>query len=242
MKNSQSGNVLVYILIAVALLAALSYTIAQSGRGSIASMHAEQSRLHATEIIEYGGILGQAVSQIRLRGYLESEISLENNIVAGYTNVNCTDSECEIFDVNGGGVRYLAPKPAWLDGAQSAQLRYGELYFNAESSAVDVGSNADDLILFIPYLKKEVCMAVNKQLDLTPASRDVPLETHGPFAVNIKFVGSYGSAFDRKVSGDGTTGQTDILYGKMAGCTEASGTASTPASGTFHYYQVLIAR
>lgn len=242
MKNSQSGNVLIYVLIAVALLAALSYAIAQSGRGSIGGLGKEQARLYATEIMEYGGVMAQAVSQIRLRGYRDIEISLENNIISDYENTNCTDSECEIFNVNGGGVHYLVPKSAWLDGTQSGQLRYGEVYFHGAASVVEVGLSADDLIMFVPYLKKDICTAINKQLGVVPSGRDVPLEINGPFAVNMKFVGSYGVAFDRKVSGDGTVGDSEILYGKMAGCTEASGTASTPDAGTYHYFQVLIAR
>ena len=242
MKNSQSGNVLIYILIAVALLAALSYAIAQSGRGNVGNVNKEQSRLYAIEILKYGGVIRQAVSQIRLRGYQDIEISLENNIVDDYENTNCSDSECEIFNVNGGGVHYLAPKSVWLDNAQSSEFDYGTLYFHGEASVVEVGLNRDDLIMFIPYIKKSICMALNEQLGIVPSGRDVPLETNGPFAVNVKFVGDFGVALDRKVSGDGTVGDDQVLYGKMAGCTEASGTASTPLAGTYHYYQVLLAR
>ncbi|PCJ03203.1 MAG: hypothetical protein COB14_00265 [Alphaproteobacteria bacterium] len=242
MKNSQSGNVLIYILIVVALLAALSYAIAQSGRGSVGGLSKERARLYATEILEYGGIIRQAVSQIRLRGYQDREISLENNIVADYENTNCDDSECEIFNVNGGGVHYFAPKSVWLDNTQSSESEYGTLYFHGEASVVEVGLVRDDLIMFMPYVKKEICMAINKQLGIVLSGRDVPLETNGPFAVNMKFVGDFGIALDRKVSGDGTVGDDQVLYGKMAGCTEASGTASTPLAETYHYYQVLLAR
>ena len=242
MKRFESGNAIFYVLIAVGLLAALSYTVAQSTRGNVNNITIERAGLYAAEIIEYGNVMSMAVSQARLRGYTMSEVSFENAVVSGYTNANCLESECKIFDLAGGAVHYMVPKPEWLDSAQSGQLRYGELYFHAETSAIEVGENDDDLIMFIPYLKKGLCEAINAKLGLTPASRDVPLEMHGPFAVNIKFTGSYVASFDRKVSGDGTTGETDILYGKTAGCTEASGTASTPLTGTYHYYQVLIAR
>lgn len=242
MKRFESGNVIFYVLIAVGLLAALSYTVAQSIRGNVSSITTQRAGLYAAEIIEYGNVMSRAVAQTRLRGYLDTEISFENSVVSGYANASCLESECEIFDLAGGGVHYMVPKDDWLDSAHSGQLRYGELYFHAESSAIDVGESDDDLIMFIPYLKKELCEAINAKLDLSPVTDDVPVETDGPFAVNIKFTGSYVSAFDRKVSGDGTTGETEILYGKMAGCTEASGTASVPASGTYHYYQVLIAR
>lgn len=242
MKNSQSGNVLFYILLAVMLLAALAYAVAQGGRSSINSVSAERARLFATEILGYGDVVANATGQSKLRGYTDSEISFENSVVTGYANASCSEGECKIFALNGGGVNYMKPNDEWLDTAQSGQSRYGELYVHSRSNVEDVGTGNDDLILFIPYLKKEICVAINKLLGIVPASRDVPRETNGPFAVNIKFDGTYVQAADSKVSGDGTTGQTQILYGKQAGCTESSGGASNPPAGTFHFFKVLIAR
>ncbi len=242
MHKDQSGNVLFYILIAVALLAALSYAIAQSGRSSGSNISSERAALYATEIIEYGNIISQAVSQIRLRDYKDTEISFENNVVSGYTNANCTDSECEIFNINGGGIHYMPPKSDWLDSSNSSASLYGELYFNGSSSAIEIGTSSDDLILFIPYIKQDLCIAINKKLGIIPTTDKVPSEINGPFDVADKFTGSYGSTLDHKVSGNATTGETSILYGKNSGCTEASGSSPNPASGTYHYYQVLIAR
>lgn len=242
MKGNQSGNVLFYILIAVALLAALSYAVAQGGRSSLSGLTDEKSRLFAGEILEYADSLSNAVSQIKLRGYTEAQVSFENSIVSGYANANCSEDFCKVFALDGGGVNYMAPKMDWLDSGSSGQLRYGELYIHAQSHVVDVGTSDDDLVLFIPYLKKELCIAINDLLGIEPTGQDVPSETNGPFAVNIKFDGTYVQVADRKVSGDGTTGQTDILYGKQAGCTESSGGASNPSAGTYHFFKVLIPR
>ena len=78
MNNSQSGNVLFYILIAVALLAALSYTVAQSTRGNVSQLSAERARLYATEIIENGNVISSAVSQLRLRGVGLDELCFDH--------------------------------------------------------------------------------------------------------------------------------------------------------------------
>ena len=58
MKNNQSGNVLFYILIGVALLAALSFAVTHTSRGTLSHLTREQSNLLATEIIEYSTLLG----------------------------------------------------------------------------------------------------------------------------------------------------------------------------------------
>lgn len=177
-----------------------------------------------------------------MRGYSNTQISFENDFVLGYSNPNCTIDECKIFTLNGGGINYQMPKPDWLDSDYSSELRYGELYFHATASADGAGTNSDDLIMFIPYVGKDICIAINKALGIKPLSDEVPSETNGPFAINIKFSGTYGFAYDLKVSGNATTGEPNILSGKMAGCTKASGTASTPPLGSYHYFQVLIAR
>jgi hypothetical protein len=242
MIRNQSGNVIFYVLIAVALLAAMSYVVAQSGRGGVGSLSSDKAALYADEIISYGNVVSQSTDQIRLRGYLVEWLSFENSVVAGYENPTCSDDECKIFHISGGGVNYIAPKSAWLDFDQSAQPHYGEYYIYGGASSGGFATARDDLILFLPYIKKDICIAINDKLGTTPSARDVPLETNGPFESGDKFIGTFGSSLDYKVYGDGTVGQTDILFGKSGGCTESSGGGALPPAGTYHYYQVLQAR
>ncbi len=242
MRNTQSGNVLFIILIAVALLAGLSYAVTQSNRGGGSGFSSQKADLYASEIMGYGNIVSQAVSQIRLRGYSDTEISMENSEVSGYANPNCAIDECKIFNLSGGGISYQAPKSDWLDSSQSSNVHYGELYFHGEASVVGVGTDSDDLIMFIPYVKQEICIAINKALNISPLNVPTPLETNGPFYSNMKFTGSYGSSNDVTVSGDGTVGEQTILNGKSTGCTQSSGGGAIPSVGSYHYFQVLIAR
>lgn len=242
MKNAQSGNVLFYILLAVALLAGLSYAVSQGGRSSTQGLTAERARIFATEIIEYAEALATATAQVRLRGYTEGQVSFENDIVSGYENAICTSDECKVFALAGGGVNYIAPHEEWLDQTRSSLPRYGELYFHGGTHVVNVGSENDDLIMFISYLHRDVCIAINDLLGIKPTGRAVPLEGHGPFAVNVKFTGNFVQVVDRNISGSGTTGQPDILHGQFSGCTESSGTSSTPLPETYHFFRVLLAR
>src|SRR5262249_36573959 len=111
MKNSQNGNVLFYILIAVVLLAALSYAVALSGRGNFNAVTEEKAKLLATQIIEYANIMSNAAAQVRLRGIKDTDLCFDNagwgN--ADYTNPSCSDSATKIFDLKGGGVTWARP-------------------------------------------------------------------------------------------------------------------------------------
>lgn len=243
MKSGESGNVIFYILIAVALLAALSYSVAQSGRSSLKNLSQEKSRLFATEIIEQGNTLATTTSQLRLRGYKDTEISFENDIVTGYENPDCDVDGCKVFSLNGGGVHYLAPKSEWLDPAFSGNAQYGEIYIHGAAHIPEIGLDADDLIVFIPYIRREICLAINERLGIDlSVDGMIPLESNGPFTVNQKFTGTYGSGTGRKVSGDATVSDANILTGKSAGCTQSSGTSGTPTANSYHYYHVLMAR
>jgi hypothetical protein len=243
MVRDQSGNVLFYILIGVALLAALSYTVAQTNRGGAQSISKEKAGIVASEIIEYAQIVGNAVSQLRLRGVRDSELSFENDAVTGYENVNCGNDSCKIYDLDGGGISYSAPKEDWLDSKFSEEPRYGELYFNASAMGISKGSDAkDDLIMFVPYLKKSICIAINKALSIHLDSDDTPSEKNGPFETSAKFNGFYNDVADFYVAGDNTNGQGELFSSYSAGCTKSSGMGAAPAEGSYHFFKVLIAR
>ena len=78
MIKEQSGNVIYYVLIAVALLAALSYVVAQSGRGGFSSITKDRAGLIASEILDYSNMIETAMGQLRLRGCGLEEVSFEN--------------------------------------------------------------------------------------------------------------------------------------------------------------------
>lgn len=234
LRSGESGNVLWYILIAVVLFGALSFAIAQSMRGGGSVMDDERTKLTASEIVDYGAVLANAASQLRLRGIKADAISLENPVVAGYANGNCADDTCKIFALDGGGVTYKAPSSDWLDSAQSAQSGYGQWVFSGLNEVDLVGTDGasaanKELIAFLPYVTKALCIALNEKVDMDNPAGDPPQEADT--------IGSYGAPFT------GTYSHGELLTlpekGKTAGCFEGGG---TPATGTYHYYQVLIAR
>lgn len=234
--SAESGNVFFYIMVAIVLFAALSYAVSQSNRGSVSAMSEEQAKLAATEILEYASVLTNATAQLRLRGYKDTEISYENAMAPGYANAACTEEACKIFSTEGGGVSYRAPPEEWLDTSRAAEAGYGAWVFSGENEIDRVGTDGaaaanKDLIVFLPYVKKALCIEVNKKTGVTNPAGDPPREADTIAAYTALFTGTY-------VHGESLT-LPDPDKGKSGGCFEGGG---TPSLGTYHVYQVLMAR
>ncbi len=244
MRRSERGNALMYVLIGVVLFAALGYALSQSSRGSTSALTEERTKLAASEIIEYGTIVANAVGQLRLRGFDSTEISFDNNFVS-YPNGNCGDDTCKIFHPDGAGVVYRVPDTDWLDTINPAPTLYGEWYFPDKvcvENAGTGGSGCDsddaytDLVIILPYIREEVCVEINNKVGVTNPSDVPPVVTGNAWATTEdRFAGAFNN--DEAISNG-----TGNFSSKMAGCFEGSAAGSTPKSDTFHYYQVLISR
>lgn len=252
LNNKERGNVLFIILIAVALFGALSFAITQSGRVGGGALN-EQNRLNASEIIAYGSDLQQAVSRLELsKNCTVTMISFENSVVAGYTNPSApADDSCNIFDPVGGKMGYVIPNEIWMDTTQSAQPLYRELYFAPSSCIEDVGGSDDagnvaagaqdcsadskannDLIMFVPYLTKETCIAINKTAGITNTGGNPPVNSAAAWPVaDTPWTGTFNEDSYR-------VDPTEIL-GHHNGCFEGN---THPAGGIYTYYHVLRAR
>lgn len=234
----ERGSVIWFILLAIALTAALTMTLTRSSDTGGQTGDIERARVQASEIMRYAKGIETAVDQMIMRGVGESQLSFENSFVSGYhTNANCTDDACKVFGNGGGGQTYMTPRDEWLDLNQDAQPLYGEWYFAGTTCVEDVGTGAagcsadsdysnEDLVIYLPWLSQEVCSQLNILLGLpgTPAIEAGILWDTG----NPMFNGVY------------TDGAEINRTAQESGCIAGSGGAQ-PA-GSYHFYHVLIDR
>jgi hypothetical protein len=225
MTKSQNGNVLFYILIAVALIAALSYAVSQSSRGGGDAISDQKVALFSGEMIDYGNVLANAVGQLRLRGCQITQISFQNDVDASYTNAGApADGSCSIFHPNGGGVNFMSFEA-------EAFLRSNPGYiFNASMQIQNLGStcsnnNCTDLLFLARDLKQSVCLTLNDTLSVTNPGGVPPIETELDYAA---FTGAY-----TNVQTIGDVAAASSVAGKSAGCVEDDN------SGEFVFYKVL---
>ena len=224
---------MLYILIAVVLIAALSYAVANSSRGNVQQLNSDRARLYATEIIENANILASAVSQIRLRGTALDQLCFDHTSwgASDYDHAGCTDDLNKIYHPDGAGITWTeAPSEAMDSGATPDNL----FHFYGDNEIEDVGTTCgaagcSDLILVIDELQQIVCQQLNSLLGVTDATTTPPTDTD--FG-ETRYIGAFGYNF---TIGDEAGGAA--LVGKTAGCFQKTG---APAEHVF--YKVLISR
>ena len=178
--HSQSGNVLWFILVAIALIGILTGILTRSGSSVDQGGDVEQSRIKASSIMRYAKGLEEAITQMKLRGISENEISFENDKTSvDYTNDRCNRDDCLLFDVNGGGQVYLPP-PAGTSRA-SEWLFTG--YNNVGNEDGPVGTTEDirgnDLLIMLPGISQSLCTQINRDLGVANPGGKPPRDENG---------------------------------------------------------------
>lgn len=201
--HSQRGNIFFYILLAIVLIASLTYAVTRENRGNTDIFTDQQTKLAAQEMIEFGNTMVSAVQKLRLRGCQETEISFtntiyktnnNNDIFTNAHNANApVDGSCDIFSINGANLTpSLFPVNNLQDwpGITATDVKPGSITI-VRSEAVGTGDAArEDVLLIIPYVRRSICLKINDILgvinpsDAVPATTNTQSTYHGNFDDN----------------------------------------------------------
>ncbi|MFA5593127.1 MAG: hypothetical protein WC989_07420 [Micavibrio sp.] len=240
-RFSERGGVLVWILIAVALFAALSFVMIRDGGGGTATrtMSDAQARLAATEIIAYADDLRGAVQHLLISGCQDDQLDFGNTV---WVNVNGTPrhpighndnapaSGCGVFSPDAGGVRpVIFPRSSFMHitlGSDQAVFGAGMII---TFKLPEIGSpDKSELIYHLPHVDEKVCMAINDLLNIENNDNHPPKHIS---SVNAMYHSSYTTTLE--------IGAPDpAIIGKAAFC---STDTSTEVNDN-RFYKVLIAR
>lgn len=225
-KIAESGNVLWFILLAVVLLASLTFVMTRSGSNVDQSGDLERLRIEIGESLRYLKGIEAAIQQMRLQGIGERQISFQNG--AAFPNTQCTTNDCRIFHVNGGGQTYIVPSTTlgtatdWVFTAAN----------NVGTTAGPIGTTAagtgNDLLAVLPNVTQAACRQFNRELnDLTA----IPIDETG--IITTLFNGTYPASLNI-LDGDATPFELNRV---PAGCFQ-----TTDSSGAYFFYYTLLAR
>lgn len=233
--HTQRGNVLLYVLVAVALLAALSVAISSSMRGDTAQVEEDRAEIIAGEIVEYSNTMSSAVAQLRLRGIAAENLCFDDNgwgTDFDYDHTACADNLNKIYHPSGAGLSWSrAPKEAM---SRSDSITPDHLWhFYGDNEIAGVGTTCEeaecaDLILVVDELDEMVCWKINELLGFTEESSSLPTEED---IGETRFVGNF--EYSQTI---GDTSSSEYLQGRLAGCFTNLGNNKNT------FYKVLIAR
>jgi hypothetical protein len=253
----QSGNALWFILVAIALLSALTLTLTRNSGKMADNMDQEEARMIAERVARELNSIDSAVQRLQtINKCGDEEISFDNYIVnlisAGMGLNNRAPMTgpraytCHLYEARGAAMNYnYLPQDLRTPAAITASPNVG-WYFTAANSVNGVGPeapteticdgstrNCGDLIVGINGVKDSICLAYNKLVGINT----IPVDTDD--YTSIFFTGNYAVAAsnDARIN-VGAGDATSALYGVKTACVFSSG-SPTPHN---LIYKVLIAR
>ena len=233
--SAQAGNVFVIILLGVFLFGSLMYMFSRNAQQGTGNLTKQQANIAAQEILNYARLVEGAVDRVRRNGCSETEISFANDVVPGYEHTPPARDECKVFDDAGGKVSWENEQQSWIsDPLLSGHPLFGEIFISGKSRIPRVGStcickgNANEINLYFPWLKKEVCTELNKLTNVDNPSGNPPVDPDGFIMSTQKFDGDFIS----NNTVDGIDGQTSACVQKATGF----------APNSYIFVHVLLAR
>lgn len=179
-QRVEQGNVFIIILVAIALFAALSFTVMRSDNSKSENLlNDRKAELAASEIMEYAQSITNGVVRVRNRNSCTDDmISFEPPPFNGTTAYNNTkapsDKTCHIFHPQGGAVAHRTFPKAWSTNDALSVLTP---VFTGSSCIPSVGTgdaascmgntqpSDSELLMIIDELSPNLCAAINKNLN-----------------------------------------------------------------------------
>ncbi|MGM0423208.1 MAG: hypothetical protein ACQEQL_08960 [Pseudomonadota bacterium] len=196
--KGKSGNALFLILIAVALFAALSYAVTQSGRGG-GDISREQEEIAVAQVAQYIGQIEQALLRLQvINGCSDTDISFDHASWGhgNYTHTSPAAEECQIFHANGGGASYQTISENILNTTQSGNTGYGQYAFSGGLWIFQSGDAGVDLTMIAGNLTESACLKIQRSLNQSGSFQTNGSSFLGSLqATNMAFDGDYANQY-----------------------------------------------
>ncbi|MCB1538035.1 MAG: hypothetical protein H6865_03500 [Rhodospirillales bacterium] len=219
-QAGESGNVLIYVLIAVVLFAALSFALTRQlggSNGMTGTLDDNRARLKAEELINYATGVRSAAEQMRTMGnVLPDEFSFVKQGDSGYAT---PPNRGKIYHPGGGGITPYVPDDDVFAEGSAKRGWSGQVGTNVEWTA----SAGSDVILTFVDVAPKICKAINARLYKDDA---IPVSTLDPSKVFINGGGD---------DADFTTAGCAACKDKVSYCVQG-------ADGSYDFYNVIVAR
>lgn len=236
-SRGQRGNVLVMLLVAIALIAALTAALTRSDVFDTDSIAPEQAKILGSRVLAQARALEQATKTLIDRGCSEQQLSFENAVIAGYANADApADDSCDIFEPEGAGLSFPAEVANANDGSAWRLMAGNAVGGLTQTDDGTCASGCIDLMAVLPNVTLAVCKQLNALAGVTVATASPPIDLAN-FDGTTKIAG-----FDATAAGEALLDAGNILSGRATGCFEATNISGASATGTYWFYHVVMVR
>lgn len=162
-QKARAGNVVVYVLIALALIALLTATLSRQEQDTSENIDADRLALLTTEMLTYTGAAKNVVDQMLMAGTNPADLQFVRPNQPSFDNAPYYNM---VYHPEGGGLSLPAPDAAAFThtGTNPDAGWYLGMFSNVEWTP----STADDVILAAYGLSEPLCAAINKKLTGSP--------------------------------------------------------------------------
>ncbi len=165
-ENRQSGNALIYVLIAIALFASLSFVLGrQTDTSETGVVSEEQAELYASQLISYSAQAKSSVDQMRATGAYPEDLYFFLPGDTGFDDGATYKDIHKIFHPAGGGLSMKnLPSAIRKDDDTSEPGPAPGWYMGRFNNVEWTGSTANDVILVAYKITRPVCEAINEKI------------------------------------------------------------------------------
>lgn len=235
--QSQKGNILFLILLAVVLFAALSYAVTQSMRGGGGNAGSETNLVNSAVLSQYPVGLRAAILRMIVDGTDVTTLNFDPPSV--FTTMTSGEQALNVFHPDGGGASFgFIPSDALLTPSSTARWVFTR-NFGIEligTTATTSGDAGKDIIALAPGLSSSICQAINDELgidSIPEVSTTLPL-TIG--TSTMQQVEEFAYSQTSTVAEIADTGS--VIDAQPFLCVDADATGGT----NYTYYHVLVER
>lgn len=168
-KRKKSGNALVYVLLALALLGALTMLLSEQG-GHDEDLGYERTKLSTARVTATAASAKQVVDQMMMSGTTFVNLDYTK---PGETGFDDTPYIHKIYHPDGGGLNYSPPAVPPFDGETDV---YGNGWYFATVDVEWTPSSTEDLVLTAYMIDEQICKQLNR--DIT-GDETIPVLTTG---------------------------------------------------------------
>lgn len=218
-KSGEKGNALIYVLIAIALFAGLSFALSrQSNQAPTAPIDDANAEIYANQMISYAAQAKNTIDQMLLTGSSLDDLDFT---LPSETGFNTAPHMHKVFHPQGGGLSPAnIPEPA---KQEASTVPVSGWYIGMFNNVGWTKTAANDVILAAYQINQKVCAALNEKIT---GSTDIP-------AIN----GEMRNYFTpRSTNPDLTPAACAACEGHLSLCVRNSPTT------TYTFYNVIAAR